>query len=406
MNSPSETSKEHQWLMVIADTALLLFAAISLVYSVVTALGNGKDLATFQVIGRAWAAGVYQTGEGPFFGYPPFGSVLFAPFALLSFDKLRAIFVAVNLLASVAILLLVKRLWGEAWPAKAYVYLAALVVCWAPFRVTVRNGQISLIITTLVLGSLLARKRGASVLAGLLLGLSLCKYPLTLPFALYFVWRREWKIAAAAGLTVALLTEAFSLRLGLSLFDVTGDYVRGMVHISITNSGVFAGVTEIGPLLFALTGNEQFADWLNITLIVIAALAMCLVFWKTPHREGFHITILTFFSLWFVYHRVYDAVICVLPAAVFFDLIVRGRARKLGSICVAALGLLAVSVPGLLTERLHLSGERLAANPLGLLGLHLERLLVFVMFWSLLILLWKRRSRDRGEPGSLIAIEC
>ncbi|HTF37496.1 MAG TPA: glycosyltransferase family 87 protein [Blastocatellia bacterium] len=406
MNSASETSKEHQWLMVIADTALLLFAAISFVYSVVTALGNGKDLATFQVIGRAWAAGVYRTGEGPLFGYPPFASVLLAPFALLSFDQLRAVFVAVNLLATVAILLLVKRLWGEAWPAKAYVYLAALVICWAPFRVTVRNGQISLIITTLVLGSLLARKRGASVLAGLLLGLSLCKYPLTLPFVLYFVWRREWKIAAAAGLTVALLTEAFALRLGLSLFDVTGDYVRGMLHISITNSVVFAGVTEIGPLLFALTGNEQFADWLNITLIFIAALAMCLVFWKTPHREEFHITILTFFSLWFVYHRVYDAVICVLPAAVFFDLIVRGRARKLGSICVAALGLLAVSVPGLLTERLHLSGERLAANPLGLLGLHLERLLVFVMFWSLLILLWNRRSRDRGEPGSLIAIEC
>jgi hypothetical protein len=406
VNSPPETSKEHQWLMVIADTALLLFAAISLVYSVVTALGNGKDLATFQVIGRAWAAGVYRTGEGPLFGYPPFASVLLAPLALLSFDQLRAIFVAVNLLATVAILLLVKRLWGEAWPVKAYVYLAALVICWAPFRVTLRNGQISLIMTTLVLGSLLARKRGASMLAGSLLGLSLCKYSLTLPFALYFVWRREWKIAAAAVLTVAVLTEAFALRLGLSMFDVTGDYVRGVLHISTTNDANFAGVTEIGPLLFALTGNEQFAGWLNIALIVIAALAMCLCFWKTPYREGCHIAILTFFSLWFVYHRVYDAVICVLPAAVFFDLIVRGRARKLGSICVAVLGLLAVSVPGLLTERLHLSGERLAASPLGLLGLHLERLLVFVMFWSLLILLWKRRSRDRVEPGSLIAIEC
>lgn len=406
MNSASETSKEHQWLMVIADTALFLFAAISFVYSVVTALGEGKDLAAFQGIGRAWAAGVYQTGEGLFFGYPPFASVLFAPFALLSFAQLRVIFVAVNLLATVAIILLVKRLWGGAWPVKAYVYLAALVICWAPFRVTVRNGQISLIVTTLVLGSLLARKRGASVLAGLLLGLSLCKYPLTLPFALYFVWRREWKIAAVAVLTVAVLTEAFALRLGLSLFDVTGDYVRAMLHISITNDAQFAGATEIGPLLFALTGNEQFADWLNIALVVIAALAVCLVFWKTPHCEEFHLTILTFFSLWPVYHRIYDAVICVLPAAVFFDLIVRGRVRKLGFICIAALGLLVVSVPGLLTERLHLSSERLAANPVGFLGLHLERLFVFVMFWSLLIILWKVRPSDREEPGSLIAIEC
>lgn len=205
---------------------------------------------------------------------------------------------------------------------------------------------------------------------------------------------------------MAGLTEAFALRFGLSLFDVTGDYNRIILHTSITNDAHFAGATEIGPLLFALTGNEQLANRLNIAVVVVAALAVCLVFWRTPHCEGFHLTILTFFSLWFVYHRIYDAVICVLPAAVFFDLIVRGKVRKLGFICVAALGLLAVSIPGLLTERLHLSGERLAANPAGFLRLHFERLLVFVMFWSLLILLWKLRPSDREEPGSVIAIEC
>lgn len=392
--------------MAIAETAFFLLAAISLVYSVVTALGEGKDLATFQYIGRAWVAGVYQTGEGLFFGPPPFASVPFAPFALLPFAYLRAIFVLINLLAAAAILLLVKKLWGGAWPAKAHLYLAALVICWAPFRVTVRNGQLSLIITALLLGALLAWKRGASVLAGLLLGLSLCKYPLTLPFALYFVWRREWKIAAVAVLTVAGLTQAFALRLGLSPFDVTGDYVRIMLHASPTHDAAFVGVTEIGPLLFALTRNEPIANWLNITVVVIGALAACLVFWRTPRCEGFHLTILTFFSLWFVYHRTYDAVICVLPAAVFFDLIVRGKLRKPGFICVAALGLLAVSIPGLLTERLHFSRESLAANPVGFLGLHFERLLVFVMFWLLLIVLWKLRPHDRREPGALSAIEC
>lgn len=200
--------------MAIAETAFFLLAAISVVYSVVTALGEGKDLATFQDIGRAWVAGVYQTGEGLFFGPPPFASVLFAPFALLPFAYLRAIFVLINLLAAAAILLLVKKLWGGAWPAKAHLYLAALVICWAPFRVTVRNGQLSLIITALLLGALLAWKRGADLLAGFLLGLSLSKYPLSLPFALYFVWRREWKIAAMAVLTVAGLTETFALRLG------------------------------------------------------------------------------------------------------------------------------------------------------------------------------------------------
>jgi len=87
-----------------------------------------------------------------------------------------------------------------------------------------------LIVTALVLGALLAWKKNASLVAGLLLGLSLSKYPLTLPFALYFVWRREWKIVATAVLTVAALTEVFALRIGVSMFDVAGGYVRMMLQ--------------------------------------------------------------------------------------------------------------------------------------------------------------------------------
>ena len=397
MNPATDTSKQRRRLMAIAETTFVTLAAISLIYSVATALGEGKDLAMFQDMGRAWVAGVYQTAGGPFYGPPPFASVLFAPFALLSFASLRVIFVPVSLLATAAVVSLVKKLWGAAWPAKTTVYLAALLLCWAPFRVTVRYGQICLIVTALVLGALLAWKRGANVLAGLLLGLSLCKYPLTLPFALYFVWRREWKIAAVAVLTVAGLTEVFALRLGLSPLDVTGDYLRIMLHTSITNDPHFAGATEIGPLLFALTGSEQLAGRLNIALAAAGLLAMVLVFWRRPLCERLHLAILTFFSLWFVYHRIYDAVICVLPAAHFIDLSIRGRFRSFALIHLSALGLLAVSIPGLLTERLHLSGESLSANPAGFLGLHFERLLVFGMFWSLLIFLWRFGPTDTRD---------
>ncbi len=406
MNSSSETSKKRPRLIAAAETLLVLLSTISLVYTVVTALDGGKDLATLQYIGRAWLTGVDLNGKRALLGPPPFAPVLFAPFALLSFAHLRAIFVLVNLVATAAILLLVKRLFGSAWPAKAHFYLAALVICWAPFRVTVRNGQLSLIITALLLGALLAWKRGAAVLAGFLLGLSFCKYPLTLLFAVYLIWRREWKIAGAAVLTVAALTVAFAFRLGLSPFDVTKDYVSTMLQSSPTHDAIFAGVTEIGPLLFALTENEGLANSLNIAIIFAAALVVGFVFWKRPRCEGFHLAILTFFTLWFVYHRIYDAVICVLPAAVFFDLIIRGESRKVGLIGVAALGLFSVSIPGLLTERLHLSSESLAANPAGFLGLHVERLLTFVMFWLLLIVLWKLRPHDRREPGALSAIEC
>jgi hypothetical protein len=388
--------------MAIAKTGFLTLSVVSLIYAAVTAPRDGIDLAMIQELGRAWVDGVYQTAAGRFYGPPPFAWVLFSPLSLISLTLLRVIFVAVNLAATGLILVLVKKLWGAAWPAKAHLYLAALFLCWSAFRVTLRNGQISLIVTALVLGAFLAWKRGASALAGLLLGLSLCKYSLTLPFALYFVWRRAWTVAAVAILTVTALTEVFALRLGLSLFEVTGDYVRIMLHTSITNEAHFTGATEIGPLLFALTGNEQLATGLYIAVTVVAVLAVGLVFWRTPRCEALHLTILTFFSLWFVYHRLYDAVICVIPAAVFVDLIVRDKIRKLGVIGVAALGLLAVSIPGLLTKRLHISSSSLAANPAGFVGLHFERFLVFGMFCLLLTYLWKLRPRNREGPGAVI----
>jgi len=343
----------------------------------------------FQDMGRAWVDGRYQTAEGRFYGPPPFASVLFSPLAMLSAMQARIILIAINLIAAAIIILLIKKLWGETWPARAHLYLAALLLCWAPFRVTMRYGQISLIVTALILGTLLARKKNARLVAGLLLGLSLSKYPLTLPFALYFVWRREWKIVITAVLTVAAFTEVFALRLGVSMFDVAGDYVRMMLQTSITNDAHFAGATEIGPLLFGLTGNERASGWLNIAMIAGGLISMALVFRRTPKAGKLHLAVVTFFSLWFVYHRIYDAVILVIPAAAFADLIIRDRHRRIGVACMAGLALFAISIPGLMTERLHLSAESLAANPAGFVGLHFERLLVLGMFCWLLILLWK-----------------
>jgi len=138
-----------------------------------------------------------------------------------------------------------------------------------------------------------------------------------------------------------------------------------------------------------LTGSERVSSWLNIAIIAGGLIWMALVFRRAPKAETLHLAVVTFFSLWFVYHRIYDAVICIVPAAVFADLIIRDKHRKIGVACMAGLALFATSIPGLMTERLHLSADSLAANPAGFAGLHFERLLVFGMFCFLLVLLSK-----------------
>jgi hypothetical protein len=131
---------------------------------------------------------------------------------------------------------------------------------------------------------------------------------------------------------------------------------------------------------------------------------MAIVFRREPRCEKAHLAVVAFFSLWYVYHRTYDSVSCILPAAFFIDLLVRKRFRVFAAICLSALGLLAVSIPGLLTERLHLQVASLSANPLGFLGLQIERILIFGLFWSLLIFLWRVGPTDRAAKEQFGAL--
>lgn len=392
--SHTHTSK----LLRIGEVALYLAALASLSYAVATAPQEGKDLGFNQDLGRAWVAGIYEIGEGKLHGPPPFTAVLFSALSLLSFEQWRVIFIGLNLIAAGLILFFVKQLWGATWPTKAHLYLGAYLFSMAPFRVTVRYGQISLIVIALLLGAFVARKRNQKVLAGVLAGLSLCKYPLTLPFFLYFALKKEWKIVAVAILVLGVLTEVFALRLGMSFAAVTRDYVEAILHYSSVNDPLFAGRTELGPLLFQLTGrNEVLAGTINFALVAAGMLSMVLVFRRRPQCERLHLCVVAFFSLWYVYHRSYDSVLCILPAAIFVGFLEAKIFPKLAGISLAVLSLFIISVPGLLIERLHIKAEDLLAHPGGVLVLNLERLLVFGMFWYVLVFLWRTALGDCGE---------
>jgi hypothetical protein len=113
-----------------------------------------------------------------------------------------------------------------------------------------------------------------------------------------------------------------------------------------------------------------------------------------------HFAALALFSLWSIYHRTYDSVLCLLPAALLVDFLVHKRFVAFSRFWLAAFGLLIVSIPGVLVDRLKMSPADLANNPLLFLGLHIERLLVLGMFWSLMFLMWKA-GKIRGQKSEV-----
>ena len=380
----------------IVRTALFALALASLAYAVVTAPRVGIDLKFFQTGAQEWADGTFQIGAGVVGVYTPFLLPLLFPIAFLPIDTLVVVWLALNIASAGLSLHFVNKLWGEQWPLKARLALAAFFIAFAPFRVTLRNGQISLMVMSLVLGALLARKRNKDFLAGSLLGLSLCKYTLTLPFFLYFACKREWKLTSTAILVPLVLTEVFALRLGLSLFQVISQYVGLAGQILVSGLPGRTGTTEIKLLFLDLTGgNECFAAILTLSLSTAALIAMAIMFSRKPRWETAHFAALALFSLWSVYHRTYDSVLCLIAAAMLTDFLIHKRFVAFSRFWLGALGLLVVSIPGLLVDRLKLDPSSFTRNPLFLLGLHIERLLVFGMFWSVLFLMWK--TRDTGN---------
>ncbi|HKQ08661.1 MAG TPA: glycosyltransferase family 87 protein [Blastocatellia bacterium] len=385
----------------IAEVISCAFALVSLGYAVITAPGRGSDLVAFAATGREWLTGAFQFGTALVPLYPPFAVPFMALLTLFPSDALVIAGLLINLAATVAVVLLTVKLYGEHWPARVWLYLAACLLASAPYRVTLRMGQNSLLITALLLAALLAWQRKQRVLSGACLGLSLCKYSLTLPFLLYFFWKREWKVAGTALIVMVVLTEIFAWHLGMTFTAAITSWLRTTAEVQTAGQTAFTGATEIKPLIYSLTGeNIALTSTLTIVVAVMGLAAMTLVFARRPQAVNVHFAILALYALWMAYHRTYDSVLCILPAALLIDWLLRGSFIRFSRFWLVGLGLLIISLPGLLTERLGLSEDRLANNLAGRLGLHIERLLVVGLFVSLLLLLWRSDPSPQTDAAS------
>jgi hypothetical protein len=173
------------------------------------------------------------------------------------------------------------------------------------------------------------------------------------------------------------------------LIDVASLYAGRVSEISIENNPYLAGTTDLKPLVVALTGaSEPWPGLLSWAAAAAGLIAMVLVFRRSPHDGALHFSALALFSLWSVYHRSYDAVVCIVPLAVFVRNLRRSESVGVSLALLALLVPFMVGVPGLLTDRLKLAPQQLA-SPVAQAGLHLERVTVLLLFCACLWLLWR-----------------
>src|SRR5262249_31130421 len=328
-------------------------------------------------------------------------AVALSPLSLLSPSQTVILMLAVNLAATGLILMMALGLWGRQWTLREKVFLCSLFLVWASFRITVRNSQLSLVITALILGFIWMRRQKRAYAAGILLGLSLIKYPVSFLFLIYTFWKKEWKTAGiAVGMTIAL-TLVYAARLDLSPIRIIQDYARDIAgNLSIKDTA-FTGSTEIKPMIdHFLGGQPRFAIAAALVLWTAALLALGIALRRARGWEDAHLAAVSLLTLWSIFHRPYDSVLLIIPAAVLVDFRRRPGGRRFAECGLVMLGLFAISVPGLLTDRLGLDVTAVARNPIGFVGLHLERLIVLTLFTAMLILMIKHRSVIPGPASN------
>ena len=227
--------------------------------------------AAFNFLNNLPVYGENYSTVSPHYLYPPSGTLLMAPVAVLDYERARWLFIAVSAIALVGCAYLLTRMFG--YSAGSWVFPTVLFVFFS--TETVANTLIFTNFNAFVLLGMLAFMmlmiRRHDLWAGVPLGLTLAVKPVLAPLLLLALLNRQWKVLITAiAIPAALMAVAWPI--GVDAMDFvtkTAPYLfeaRDYYNSSIAGNGAYFGV----------------APWL-VVLLRVAFVAMAV------------------FSLWFLY---------------------------------------------------------------------------------------------------------
>ncbi|MDL9936408.1 glycosyltransferase family 87 protein [Gordonia sp. ABSL1-1] len=227
--------------------------------------------AAFAFLNRLPVYGENLDTVSPHYLYPPSGTLLMSPVAVIDFERARWLFIAVSVIALVVSAYLLTRMFG--YSVTSWVMPAVLFFFFS--TETVANTLIFTNFNAFVLLGMLAFMllliKRYDLWAGAAIGLTIAVKPVLAPLLLLALLNRQWKVLITGiGIPAALMVVAWPLSVDAKKFltDTTPylSEARDYYNSSIPGNGAYFGV----------------APWLVI-LLRVAFVAMAV------------------FSLWFLY---------------------------------------------------------------------------------------------------------
>lgn len=349
---------------VVAEGLVLL--VIVLLVQLFPAPGFGFDYRIFWRVGHDVWAGVDPYGAARFadhpFLNPPTALPLFAAFALLPLTPGLTAWVILNVAACVALPLLAQhallaqeRLGGSAggaagasWrlPGAVLAGLGAAFLLSGASVTTLLLGQLSLLEAVALVAALAAQGRGRPAWAGAALALATVKVATMLPFLLLFLRKPDWR----GWLSLAAVSLALCLA-GGSPLALPGRAVTLLDRIKeLEAPGRVNDYSFEGPKHVDMMGFEHAFYRLGLrdrTLIRLAQYAAVLLLGAWVARQvlargrlsrAAACSLVALYSTVFLYHRLYDTVILIVPLvySAAQARLARGTARGLFVGCAVA----------------------------------------------------------------------
>lgn len=304
---------------------------LSLIWMSTRAWMTGESPYTLEGTGKAWAVhsgspfGPPSERSGALLVYPPSTFVVMAPWCLGDWRTSAGLWAVANTVLLLATVVLALGLAGLGPKRAVWWWAAAGMLVLAPGHTAISVGQVSVLVVFLIVLGQALRERGRQNACGLALGIACAIKPqIALLFLAYEVGRKRWRVGIAGGATLAAILAAGVLWLGHAGVDWMPQWRANLAAFGGSNN---ANPTAANPLRYHLINLHYllhgFVDDPGVVKAMVYGVCGGLVAGYfladrgKPEARG-ELTSTSFvaaIALLVVYHRMYDAVVLLLPAA-------------------------------------------------------------------------------------------
>ena len=253
---------------------------------------NNRDFLQYYLLAKAVVSGINPylpldqlanifLGNFQFFTHPapctPFLTILFIPWSSLNVIQFSTLLFIIEMLVLLLVAYFLPKLWdGKAsWMVTGITFI--ILIAWNPVANDLSYGQLSILLTALLLTSLLALKKQHHIQAGVLIGLTVAIKLITWPLIIYLAIKKDWRT----------LLSSLSTALGMNLIAM---FIIGIkpffdyyLHVSSQVFSAYEGtlhnfsLMSIGYRLFEGTGSNVFSNFISAPpLIYLPQLAFVL----------------------------------------------------------------------------------------------------------------------------------